>query len=202
MKRFFGSIILLFLVVASVYWLWQLTVLKAKNKDLQQKLKRQTQTQKQISLNDFYLLVQKERALEQITAGQVYFSGVAKKISNQRFQLNIYLLGPNTMKTDAADLAFKCTENCAIEKVKTGQTFPQYPKKQFSADSVSITGIASLAGNKVKLGEPNTLFASVLIRKLVLSKDSRIAVDQNNTKAYLNGSSVLNQAASMSEIVY
>jgi len=157
---------------------------------------------KAMSLNDLYLVAQKAEALKNLSDTEVYFSAVKKPLSANRFYVEIYLSAQENMKVDGADLVINLDPNLTIANLQKGSVFPQYPRLIIDNNQIIITGLASLSGNNLKLGEPNQLFASFEVYKNSSAKAPTITVDQNNTKAFLNGEYVLNQMVSFSQIQF
>jgi hypothetical protein len=157
---------------------------------------------KAISLNDLYLVAQKAEALKDINTTEVYFSAVKKPLSANRFYVEIYLSAKEQMRVDGADLVMNFDPNLTISNLQKGSVFPQYPRLIIDNNQIIITGLTSLANNTIKLGEPNQLFASFEVYKNNPAQTSIIAVDQNSTKAFLNGEYVLNQAISFSQLSF
>ena len=157
---------------------------------------------KAMSLNDLYLVAQKAEALKNLSDTEVYFSAVKKPLSANRFYVEIYLSAQENMKVDGADLVINLDPNLTIANLQKGSVFPQYPRLIIDNNQIIITGLASLSGNNLKLGEPNQLFASFEVYKNSSAKAPTITVDQRSTKAFLNGEYVLNQMVSFSQIQF
>ncbi len=155
---------------------------------------------KALSLNDLYLYAQKTKAMDEITSSEVYFSATKTQLNSRRFQIDFYLSAKDGMKVDGADLVLNVNRNLIIKKVTKGQVFPQYPRLVYTKQQATITGLASLSGNLVKLGQPNRIFTTVVVEKIIPNQSAKISIDQASTKAYLNGEAVLNQIVSLKEI--
>jgi len=157
---------------------------------------------KAMSLNDLYLVAQKAEALKNLSDTEVYFSAVKKPLSANRFYVEIYLSAQENTRVDGADLVMNLDPNLTVANLQKGSVFPQYPRLIADNNQIIITGLASLSGNNLKLGEPNQLFASFEVYKNSSAKAPTITVDQNSTKAFLNGEYVLNQMVSFSQIQF
>ncbi|OGK72575.1 hypothetical protein A2459_02800 [Candidatus Roizmanbacteria bacterium RIFOXYC2_FULL_41_10] len=155
---------------------------------------------KKMSLSDLYLYAQKTKAMDEITSSEVYFSATKTQLDNRHFQINFYLSAKDGMKVDGADLVLNTSQNLIIKKITQGQVFPQYPRLVHDNQNATVTGLASLAGNMIKLGQPNRLFASLIVEKVIFNQPAKITIDQSSTKANLNGEAVLNQSVSLKEI--
>lgn len=156
---------------------------------------------KALSLNDLYLYAQKNKAMENISNSQVYFSAVKKELNPKTYRLDIYLSAREGMKVDGADLVLSYESNIVINQIIKGQVFPQYPRLLAEDNQIYITGLASLAGNTIKLGQPNKIFVSLIVAKKETSKPAILNVNQTDTKAFLNGEPVLNLELSFNQIV-
>jgi len=157
---------------------------------------------KAMSLNDLYLVAQKAEALKNLSDTEVYFSAVKKPLSANRFYVEIYLSAKENMRVDGADLVMNFSPNLTVANLQKGSVFPQYPRLIIENNQIIITGLASLSGNTIKLGEPNQLFASFEVYKNSSANTPLITVDQTSTKAFLNGEYVLNQMVSFSQLEF
>jgi len=186
------------LVVSSAYFYWQNKLLQQENRSLTAKLNKGKPPE--MSLNDFYLYAQKTKALEQVVASSVYYTTRVSKLSDSQVQVDFYLLGGERMKVDAADLSFNLDPNLELVQLNKGETFQNYPRLVKTNNHATVTGIASITGNSVLLGEVNKIFLSAIIKKINPELSSRLTIDFENTKAYLQGEPILNLVATIKDL--
>ncbi|MFH0772877.1 MAG: hypothetical protein V1922_01025 [bacterium] len=156
---------------------------------------------KKESEQDIYLYAQKIKALDNIIASTVYFSPQISYLSATKKEVIISLLGGAAMKADASDLVMRLSDNLKILEIRSGTAFPSYPRKISSDGIVTITGIASLDGAGMKLGQPNQIFITLLVEKTGdVKQKGKISVDKLNTKVFLQGNSILDPNLTFEEI--
>ncbi len=154
-----------------------------------------------VSKEEVKLYVEKEKILQEVVDSPLYFVSSTKTISPSRFEVTFSLKGGTAMKTDAGDLTLSYSSNLDVVEIKTGETFPQYPRKVISDGEVIITGVASLAGSSVTLGKSNTVFATIVVEKNGFTNGkSTISLNKAKTQFYLQGKSVLNEQSSFADI--
>lgn len=166
-----------------------------------QKLQEALTSYKKVSKEDLNLYVQKTNAMEQIVESKMYFTTSVSYISNTKTKIVISLKGGKSMKADASDLVLSYSPNLVIQEIVPGVTFPSYPRKVVNAGELILTGVASLSGNGIKLGEPNTVFATLIVEKKGNQKQTGIlSVDTTRTDIFLEGVSVLDRDALFKKI--
>lgn len=167
----------------------------------------QTQLQQAIvlakknSAQNVCLSAQKEKVLEKVQDSKVYFSIKTSQTSAVETDIIISLLGGPSMKMDASDLVLNYTDNLTVLEIIPGQSFPTYPRKIAENGVITITGVARLDGNGIKLGEPNTIFATLRVKKTGDARQkATITVSTTNTSAYLEGNAVLDPSLTFGKI--
>ena len=164
--------------------------------------KFKTTSQKQLSLGDFYLQAQKDKALQEVVEGEVFYIVEVKDLGDNRYQLDYSLRGTETMKVDAADLILLLSKNLTLEKWEVGPAFPNYPRRVVEGQKIIITGAASIKGNKVILGEVNKTMLSLVIKKNIPSQTASVIIDTENSQAYLKGQSVSRHDKSITRVEF
>jgi hypothetical protein len=136
------------------------------------------------------------------STNQVYFELKEAPVQDAAtVQLDIVLKGEDGQRLDAADLKLEVGKNLRIVNVFPGQTFRQYPRVFFNATEAVITGIADLAGSQAQPGEANRIFASLVVEKVAPALPALLKVNQQETKAYLEGLPILNSQLNLKEII-
>jgi len=194
-------------VIACIFWInnsrnyqKKIALLEEVNSTCQQKVDQQQKLS--ISLNDFYLMAQKNKTLAKFNASPLYFTANAVKNNNQ-WKISIYLQGDGLAAADAADLRLDFGNNLKVTEIKTGTSFPLYPRKVTGDDYLLITGLASLANNNVVFGQPGKLFADITIEASETASNQKysLSLNKSDTKIYLNGESVFDDKKTFSQIV-
>jgi len=162
--------------------------------------KQKKQALPTLSAEEETLAKQKKQILAEIEDGQVYFATLKTSLKENLYQIDVYLSAKPEMKVDAADLIIRTDKNLTIEEVKKGQVFADYPRLINEKQTATITGIAKLGQDKIVFGEPNQIFASLLVSKNKTNLPAKLTVDTENTKAFLNGQMVLDKQVSFNEI--
>lgn len=156
---------------------------------------------KRVNEKDLNLYVQKTNALANIDESTLYFSPKISKQSPSRIEVVIMIIGGSGMKADASDLVMKYSNNLKIIEVLPGQAFPSYPRKVIGDGEITITAIATLGNNSVKLGEPNKPFATLIVEKTGASLiKGTISIDKVNTQIYLQGKPVFDPDKTFNQI--
>ncbi len=156
---------------------------------------------KKNTVQDVCLSMQKKKALEQVQNSKVYFSIKKSQRSAIETDIIISLLGGQSMKMDASDLVLNYTDNLTILEIIPGQSFPTYPRKIAENGVITITGVARLDGNGIKLGEPNTIFTTLRVKKIGDARQkAMITVNTTKTSAYLEGNVVLDPSLTFEKI--
>ena len=167
----------------------------------QSQLKQTIVLAKKNTTQDICLSTQKEKALEKVQDSKVYFSIKTSQKSEIETDIVISLLGGLSMKVDASDLVLNYTDNLTILEIIPGQSFPIYPRKIAENGVVTITGIARLDGSGVKLGESNTVFATLRVQKTGdIKQKASITLNTTNTSAYLEGRAVIDSSLTFGKI--
>jgi hypothetical protein len=171
--------------------------------------KKQCQTQLQDVLTsskkrndqDLNLYAQKTQALEKVVESTLYFSSRVSSLSPIKKEVALSMLGGASMKSDASDLVMGYTDNLKIVEIIPGTVFPTYPRKALVDGKITITGITSLENNEIKFGNPNNVFATLVIEKTgdPLQKGI-LTVDKSLTQIYLQGTSIIDTNKSVTQI--
>jgi len=146
------------------------------------------------------LFTNKTAELQDVVKGKLSFVSSVKKSGTDTYQVTIKLQGESRMKTDAADLVLAYGPDLEISDVTVGTAFPSYPRKTIGPASVTITGLATVAGTDMSFGKPDAVFAVLTVKKLTPEKQARLILDTNNTNVYLMGESVMDYNASFMAI--
>lgn len=154
-----------------------------------------------VSDADLAVYVNKERALENVSASLISFSSKVSSLSPAQKKVVIMLQGNPSMKVDAADLVLKYSDNLTVISVKTGESFASYPKNKVDESNIYVSGVASINEGTVRFGEVNKPFVTLVIEKKGdMQKQGILTVDEINTKIFYQGVSVLDTNKEITQI--
>lgn len=142
------------------------------------------------------ILEEKQKQAESIKAGLAYFEAKVTSLDARRKQVDVYLNGITAV--DAVDLVLKYDDTVAIEEVRKGTVFQSYPRLDAENGTVTVTGIAVPQGNGFLYGKTNAIYTTIIVE--VKSSPAGLLLDTQNTKAYLNGSPVLDASSNFDRI--
>lgn len=175
--------------------------LTLEKKQCQTQLQDVLTTSKKRNDQDLSLYTQKTQALEEVVESTLYFSSRVSSLSPIKKEVIISMLGGASMKSDASDLVMRYTDNLKVVEIIPGVVFPTYPRKALVDGKITITGIASLENNEIKFGNPNNVFATLVIEKTgdPLQKGV-LTVDKGLTQIYLQGTAIIDTNKSITQI--
>lgn len=180
------------------YYTSERTMQKKIQSSISQGKECKTQLQQALGLakkeikQDVCLSVQKEKALEKVEETQVYFSSKVVRKSPTVVDVEISLMGGNSMRIDASDLVLNYSENLKITEMIPGPALPSYPRKLSEGGVITLTGIASLNGNGIIFGQPNNIFVTLHVEKTgELKQKGVITLNKTDTNAFLQGNPIL-----------
>ena len=152
----------------------------------------------QIKDQDINLAIQNVQAREGVVSSLVTFTPSIKNVSPTVKEITFHLVGTSGVKVDAADLVLLYSSNLAVLEIRSGLTFPSYPRKIISPDKVVVSGVATI-DQKIVLGLPNTPFITLVVEKKDPQK-GYITLDMSNTSVFYQGISILNQNGETAQI--
>jgi hypothetical protein len=168
-----------------------ITLEKEKYKSLSQKIQECPQKE---CKQDIKLTAEKEKALENVVESKIHFSAKKTQTSPILTTVVVTMLGGSAMKVDASDLVFSYTDNLKILKITPGTAFPSYPRIVAENSMLTITGIATIGDKGIILGKPNETYITFEVEKIGdTAKKGILTIDKTNTKAFLQGNSVLDE---------
>lgn len=163
-----------------------------KEKQCQSQLKQTVVMAKKDQTQNEYISIQKEKELEGIVESKVYFSSKISRISATETEVNISLMGGADMKIDASDLILDYSDNIKIISIIPGSAFPSYPRKLLEGGKITVTGVASLNGTGIKLGQTNQIFVTLRVEKMKdLNQKGTITLNKGGTSAFFQGNPIL-----------
>lgn len=168
-----------------------ITLEKEKYKSLSQKIKECPQKE---CKQDLVLTKEKEKALENIVESKIRFSSKKTQTSPTLATITVTMLGGSAMKVDASDLVFNYSNNLKILKITPGSAFPSYPRIVAENGVLTVTGIATIGDKGIILGTPNETYVTFEVEKIGdIAQKGTLSIDMINTKAFLQGNSVLDE---------
>jgi len=207
MKSFIVNIFVLFFISVVIWSITNYSYQKKfdsleleKNSCLKQKRtieeKRPILTMKDVSFAN-----NRDKELETITKSQLYFDTKVQKLTDNQWKITIKLAGNVEGAADAADFKINIPIGLTVSDLKTGIAFPLYPRKVITENYLLVTGLASTVDNKLVFGKPNSVFAEFMAEATDGQLNKKpIPINDQETKVYLNGESVLDAAKSVSQI--
>ncbi len=165
--------------------------------------KELTQKKEPLStLNDVYLLAQKEKVLASVKKSLLNFSADTEKISQNKWKVIIKLEGDSQSAADAADLKLDLPRSSVVSDLKTGPAFPIYPRQIINDSFILVTGLASFDKNQFVLAQPQKLFVEFTIQISNLSQDNnQININKTDTKIFLSGENIYDSNKSFNQII-
>lgn len=202
MKRFIVNIFVLFFI-SIIIWLTvnyiyqkRFNLLEIEKNNCQKQLAEKKQSS--LTLADTSFIFEKDKVLASVKKSPLYFSAKTQKLAIDQWRITVELKGGVEGAADAADFRIDLPENLTVSDLKVGPAFPIYPRKVVTANYLLVTGLASTNNNQMVLGQPNKIFAefTILATDNKLNK-KQITVNEEDTKIYLNGKSVLDTSKSV-----
>lgn len=151
-----------------------------------------------LTLSDAAFVIKREKELESVIKSPLYFNAKVQKLIANQWTITIELVGAVDGAADAADLKVNLPDDLTASSLKTGTAFPLYPRKVVDANYLLVTGLASPDNNKMVYGKPNKIFAEFTVSASDnQTSKKQIVVNEEDTKIYLNGESVLDTIKSV-----
>ena len=176
------------------------TILREKNQCLEQINNVSSTSQKNCKVNAA-IAQQKAVALEKVVQTGVHFSSHVSHVSATKSEITVQLQGGKDMKVDASDLVMHYSQNLTVLSITSGNAFPIYPRSLAENGVITITGVASIQDSGILMGQPNSTFATLWVEKTGDSKQKgTLIIDSVNSKAFLQGKSVLDLSTSDMQI--
>lgn len=150
------------------------------------------------------LLVAKQKVESDIssTPGNVFFTAQIKEKYQDTEVIEFRLEGDSRTIVYTADLIITFNpDKTEILDINSGATFPLYPRKNRIGNKIVITGVSSINNNNLIFGRPNSVYASVKIRRKS-NPDAKdvLNIDEDNTKVFYQTQNVLDWNNSVKSI--
>lgn len=161
--------------------------------------RKQLTENKQSSLTsaDASFIIQKEKELASVKKSLLYFNVKVQKLTINQWKITVKLEGDVDGAADAADLRLDFPIGLTFSDLQVGPAFPIYPRKVITEDYLLVTGLVSVNNNQMIFGKPNNIFVEFTIQTTDnQSSNKQIAVNNEDTKIYLNGESILDTGKS------
>jgi len=137
-----------------------------------------------------------EEAQPEPKTGLAYFTSSTKPLGNSQTQIDITLMGDTAV--DAVDLILTHDTTVTVKELKKGTAFVSYPRLLDKDGIITVTGIAMPQGNSFAYGKTGEVFVTLIVESKAGS--TGLKLDASDTKAYFNGTPILDFTRSFKDI--
>ncbi len=170
------------------------------NKSYIQSLQKNEQKELKASVDNLRVQQSSASAVTINTKTGIYIDTTSTVLSSSKQTVTFLVKGPEKSVFDAMDLSLAYSNVKNKPECTTGAVFDQYPLKDISDSTLTITGVAQIVGSSITTGVLNKSFVVCTFEKKDLTQKVNINLDLAKTHIYSLGESVFNLEASTTHI--
>jgi len=121
--------------------------------------------------------------------------------TNDFVRVEVSFVGSDTTKLYASDVVLRVPSgSVSSAEVEAGAAFPKYLRSTFDGSTIVITGGAEIQDNTIVFGQPNRVFATLVLKKKSQATPVSLTLDTTNTVIYYQTQDMLDGKNSTSTL--